>query len=159
MGFINDLLERTDWQRLFLDLPNGVGFISKLSDFFTRQQGGLNGDDGSYLYFYPLQRNSLAKDRLVQLATEHVLELARIAGLAGAQELHERLSSLTTVWIDNDRERGPMPQDLSSLDIGVYETIGDFIENSAEPRLPWFDCPQEACYAMAANHDLQRYLM
>jgi hypothetical protein len=66
------------------------------------------GDDGSYLYFYPLQRNSLEKDRLVQLASEHVLELARIAGLAGARELHERLSSLTTVWIDNDREGGPI---------------------------------------------------
>jgi hypothetical protein len=69
------------------------------------------------------------------------------------------LSSLTTVWIDNDREGGPMPQDLSSLDIGVYETIGDFIENSAEPRLHWFDCLQEACYAMAANYGLQRSLM
>jgi hypothetical protein len=97
------------------------------------------GDVGSYLYFYPLQRNSLEKDRLVQLASEHVLELAIIAGLAGAREPHKRLSSLTTVWIDNDRERGPMPQDLSSLDIGVYETIGDFIENSAEPRLHWSD--------------------
>jgi hypothetical protein len=61
-----------------------------------------------------------------------------------------------------DRQRSrtrPDAQDLSSLDIGVYETIGDFIENSAEPRLHWFDCLQEACYAMAANYDLQRYLM
>jgi hypothetical protein len=85
MGFINDLLERPDWQCLFLDLPNGAGFVSKLSDFFARQKGGLKGDDGSYLYFHPLQRNSLEKDRLVQLASEHVLELARIAGLAGAR--------------------------------------------------------------------------
>src|SRR5215510_8908468 len=132
MGFINDLLlfERDDWQRLFVDLPNGAGFVAKLSDFFARHRGGLRGENGWYPYFYPLQRNALESERLVKLARAHVAELARIAGLAGDRGLNERLSSLTTVWSSEVHKRGPMPHDSSDLDIEVYETIGDFLEDN-----------------------------
>jgi hypothetical protein len=87
-----------------------------------------------------------------------VAELAEIAELAGARELRERLSSLTTVWIEEHQQRGPMPQDSSDLDIEIYETIGDFLVLNHD-ETPWFYCLKEACYAMAANYDLQRYFM
>ena len=159
MGFINDILERTDWQCLFLDLPNGAGFVAKLSDFFARHQGGLTSEKGAYLYFYPLERNSLEEARLVQLASEHVQELARLAGLAGAHDLRKRLSSLTTVWIDEHRDQGPMPQDASDLEIEISETIGDFLVLNEDIQTPWFSCLKEACYSVAADDDLQRYFM
>lgn len=161
MGFINDLLlfERNDWQVLFADLPNGAGFVARLSDFFARHRGGLRGDNCWYPYFHPLQRNALDQGRLVTLAQQHVGELARIAGLAGANGLRQRLSSLTTTWSDEERQLSPMPQDSSDLDIEVYETVGDFHGLNEDTQVPWFHCLKEACYAMAADHDLQRYFM
>lgn len=159
MGFINDLPERENWQGLFEDLPNGVGFVTKLSDFFARHQHGLRGQDGWYLYFHPLQRNALERHRLVDLAQRHVAELARIAGLAGAADLRERLSSLATVWVDEHRQRGPMmAPDSSNLDIEIYETIGDFLALNQDSQT-WFRCLEEACYTLAADYGLQRYLM
>jgi len=159
MGFINDLLEREDWRELFANLPNGAGFVTKLSNFFERHRGGLRGHDCSYPYFHPLLRNALAQDRLVELAQRHVAELARIAGLAGAHDLRAHLSSLTTVWTDEHRQRSPMPQDLSSLDIDVYETIGDFFRSNEVTQASWLWCLQETCYAIAADYNLQRYLL
>ena len=69
MGFINDLLEKDDWQTLFADLPNGAGFVTKLGDFSARHRDGLRGDNFWYLYFRPLRRNALDGDRLVGLAS------------------------------------------------------------------------------------------
>jgi len=160
MGFINDLLlfEQQDWPGLFADLPNGAGFVAKLSDFFARHRGGLSGRDCSYPYFHPLQRNALGQDRLIAFAQQHVSELARIAELAGAHELYKRLSSLPTVWTDEHRQRGPMPQDSSGLDNEIHEIIGDFLDDE-NARAPWFYCLKEACFAMAADPDLQRYFM
>src|SRR5262249_26667366 len=100
------------------------------------------------LYFYPLERNSLEEARLVQLASEHVQELARLAGLAGAHDLRKRLSSLTTVWIDEHRDQGPMPQDASDLEIEISETIGDFLVLNEDIQTPWFSCLKEACYSV-----------
>ena len=161
MGFINDLLlfEREDWGDLFAALPNGAGFVAKLSDFFARHRDGLRDHNCWYPYLHPLQRNALERDRLIELAERHVAELAGIAELAGAHELRERLSSLTTVWIDEHGQRGPMPLDSSDLDIEIYETIGDFLRSNKDVETPWFYCLQEACYAMAADYDLQRYFM
>jgi hypothetical protein len=161
MGFINDLLlfEREDWRGLFADLPNGAGFVEKLSDFFARHRDGLRGHNCWHIYFHPLQRNALEQDRLIELAQRHVAELARIADLAGACELRERLSSLTAVWIDEHRERAPMPQDSSDLELEIYDTIGDFLIDNIAAQTPWFYCLKEACYAMAANYGLQRYFM
>jgi hypothetical protein len=161
MGFINDLLlfDRRDWRGLFADLPNGAGFVAKLSDFFARHRGGLRGHNCSYPYFHPLQRNALEQDRLIECAQQHVAELAGIAELAGAYELRERLSSLTTVWIDEHRQRGPMPEDASDLDIETYETIGDFLGANEDAQAPWFYCLKEACYAVATDSGLQRYFM
>ncbi len=161
MGFINDLLlfERDDWQVLFADLPNGAGFVAKLSDFFARHRGGQRGDNCWHLNFHPLQRNALEQNRLAELAQQHLGELARIAGLAGAHRLRERLSSLTAVWSDDEQQRNPVPQDSSDLDIEVYETIGDFLGPSQDAQAPWFGCLKEACYAMTADRDLQRYFM
>src|SRR5262249_15453564 len=135
------------------------GFVAKLSDFFARHRGGLGGHNCWHPYFHPLQRNALEQDRLIELAQQHVAELAGIADLAGAHELRERLSSLKTVWIDERRKHGPMPQDSSDLDIEIYETIGDFLVLNEDAQTPWFYCLKEACYAMAADHDLQRYFM
>jgi len=101
------MLEREDWQGLFADLPNGAGFVAKLSDFFARHRGGLTSDNGCYLYFHPLRQNALKQGQLIELAQQHVEELAQIAELAGAHELRERLSSLTTVWADEHRQRDP----------------------------------------------------
>jgi hypothetical protein len=98
MGFINELLEREDWRELFADLPNGAGFVAKLSNFFERHRGGLSGHNSACPYFYPLQRNALTEDRVIELTQRHMAELARIAELAGAHELSERFSSLT--WTD-----------------------------------------------------------
>jgi hypothetical protein len=161
MGLVNDLVlfEREDWRGLFADLPNGAGFVTKLSDFFARHRGGLGGDNSWYPYFHPLQRNALDQDRLIEFGQQHVAELARIAELAGALELRERLSSLTMVWIDEDRQRGPMPQDSSDLNIEIYGTIGDFLRHDEDAQTPWFYCLKEACYAIAADYDLQRYIM
>jgi hypothetical protein len=160
-GFINDLLltERKDWQVLFADLPNGAGFVAKLGDFFARHQGGLRGEDCWYPYFHPLKRNALQQDQLVHLVQQHLRELARIAGLAGSNELCERLSALRVVWSDEEPHRSPMPRDSSDLDIEVYETIGDFLGSGEQAQAPWFHCLKEACYAMAADSDLQRYFM
>jgi hypothetical protein len=158
MGFINDLLERDDWPSLFADLPNGAGFVAKLGEFFERHRGGLIGENCRHLYFYPLQRNALDNDRLVALAQRHVTELARIASVAGEQELHERLSSATVVWSDADRDRTPMPS--GGLNDDVYCIIGDFLEDHRiDPEPQWFSCLREACYTIAADYDLQRYLM
>ena len=161
MGFINDplLFERENWRGLFEALPNGAGFVAKLSDFFARHRVGLSGHNCWHSYFHPLQRNALEQDRLIELAQRHVAELAGIAELAGARELRERLSSLTTVWIDKHRHRDPMPQDSSDLDIEIYETIGDFLILNEDGQTPWFYCLKEACYAMATDSGLQRYLM
>src|SRR5262249_34119765 len=144
------LLEREDWRELFANLPNGAGFVTKLSNFFERHRGGLRGHDCSYPYFHPLLRNALAQDRLVELAQQHVAELAPIAGLAGAQDLRAHLSSLTTVWTDEHRQRSPMPQDLSSLDIDVYETIGDFFRSNEVTQASWLWCFQEAVVGRSA---------
>src|SRR5262245_59179431 len=65
MGFINELLEREDWRDLFADLPNGAGFVAKLSNFFDRHRGGLSGQHSSYPYFHPLQRSALTEDGLI----------------------------------------------------------------------------------------------
>jgi hypothetical protein len=161
MGFIKDLLlfEREDWQGLFADLPNGAGFVAKLDDFFARHRGGLTGHDGWHLYFHPLQRNALEQDRLIALAQRHVAELARIAEIAGARKLRERLSSLAAVWIDGHPQHGSMPQESNGLGIEIYETIADFLESNNDVEAPWFYCLSEACYAMAANYDLQRHLL
>jgi hypothetical protein len=161
MGFINDLLlfEREDWRGLFADLPKGGGFTAKLSDFFARHRGGLRDHNCSYPYFHPLQRNALQADRLMELAQQRVAELARIAELAGASKLHERLSSLTTVWIDEHRQSGPMPGESTDLNIEIYETIGDFVGANEDVQASWFRCLKEACYAMATDSDLQRYFM
>jgi hypothetical protein len=138
MGFINDLLlfEREEWRGLFAVLPNGAGFVAKLSDFFARHRDGLRGHNCWHPYFHPLQRNALEQDRLIELAQRHVAELAGIAELAGARELREHLSSLTTVWIDEHRQRGPTPQDSSNLDIEIYETIGDFLIRNEDAQTP-----------------------
>jgi hypothetical protein len=157
MGFINDLIERDDWPSLFAELPNGAGFVAKLGDFFARHRGGLRGEDCRYLYFHPRERNALDNDRLVELAQQHVRELARIAGLAGERDLHERLVSATVVWSDAERDRSPVPR--GDLNDDVYCIIGDFLECSNDPRPQWFSCLREACYTIAADYDLQRYLM
>ena len=157
MGFINDLLEREDWRDLFADLPNGAGFVAKLSNFFERHRGGLGGHNCSYPYFHPLQRNALAQDRLIELAQRHMAELARIAEVAGTHALSERLSSLT--WTDEHRQRSPMPQDLGNLYIEADETIGDFLRSNEVTQASWFWCLKEACYAIAADYNLQLYFM
>jgi hypothetical protein len=157
MGFINDLLERDDWRDLFADLPNGAAFVAKLSDFFERHRGGLSGHNISYPYFHPLQRNALTEDRLIELTQRHMAERARITELAGAHELSKRLSSLT--WTDQQREHSSMPQDLGDLCIEVDESIGDFLRANEVTQASWFRCLEEACYAMAADYDLQRYFM
>jgi hypothetical protein len=156
MGFINGLLEQEDWRGLFADLPNSAGFVAKLSDFFARHRGGLSGHNCWYPYFHPLRRNALEQDRLIEFAQQHVAELARIAQLAGARELCERLSSLPVVW--TAEHSYPMPRDSCGLDIEIHETIGDFLDGE-DTQAPWFDCLKEACYAMAADYDLQRYFM
>src|SRR5262245_36847870 len=157
MGFINDLLEREDWRHLFADLPNGAGFVEKLSNFFERHRGGLRGHNCWYPYFHPLQRNALAQDRLIELAQRHVAELARIAQLADAGDVRERLSSLAVVWADEHRQLGSMPQDIDNLDIETYETIGDFLRSNEVTQASWLWCLEEACYAMAADYNLQHY--
>jgi hypothetical protein len=155
MGFINDLLEREDWRGLFADLPNGAGFVAKLSDFFARHRTGLGGHNCWYPYFHPLHRNALEQDRLIEFAQQHVMELARIAGLAGAHELQKGLSSLRTEW---SGEHYPMPQGSTGLNVEVYETIGGFLDGE-DAQAPWFYCLKEACYAIAADYDLQRYFL
>jgi hypothetical protein len=157
MGFINELLEREDWRELFADLPNGAGFVAKLSNFFERHRGGLSGHNSACPYFYPLQRNALTEDRVIELTQRHMAELARIAELAGAHELSERFSSLT--WTDEQRQRSPMPRDLDNLYIEADETIGDFLRSNEVTQASWFRCLEEACYAMAADYELQRYFM
>src|SRR5262245_40339462 len=157
MGFINDLLEREDWRDLFADLPNGAGFVAKLTNFFERHRGGLSGQNSSYPYFHPLQRNALTEDRLIELTQRHMVELARITELAGAHELSECLSSLT--WTDEQRQRSPMAQDLGNLYIEADETIGDFLRSNEITQASWFRCLEEACYAMAGDYELQRYFM
>jgi hypothetical protein len=52
-----------------------------------------------------------------------------------------------------------MPQDASDLAIAIYQTIGDLLESNRDVQTPWFYCLQDACYAMAANYDLQRDFM
>jgi hypothetical protein len=157
---LNDLLERDDWQSLFAGLPNGAGFVARLGDFFARHRGGLLVDDNiRRLYFQPLKRNALDAERLVLLAKQHVAELRRLAGLAGDQERVERLAGITPVWTDDGDAalRTPMPAD--NLGTEVYETIGDFFNRKQDAQPPWFYCLREACYGMAADYDLQRYLM
>lgn len=158
MGLINDMSERDDWQAAFAGLPNGTGVVAKLSDFFARHQGGLRDHERRFLYFHPLQRNALGKDRLIELAQRHVVELAAIAELAGAHELRERLSSLRTLWADETPQRDPMQQS-NDFDIEIYETISDYLDSNKDVDAPWFYCLSEACYAIAANYDLQRYFM
>lgn len=156
LGFINDLMERDDWQALFAGLPNGAGFVARLADFFARHRGGLIVSDTTRrLYFHPLQRNALDAERLVRLAQQHVNELHRLAIAAGDDELRERLANVTAVWTD-DREAGPSSNDL---DVHVYDVIGDFFLLHEEDQPHWFDCLKEACYGMAADYNLQRYLM
>ena len=59
------------------------------------------------------------------------------------------------MWTD-DKDAGPSSNDL---DLHVYDVIGDFFLRHEEDQLRWFDCLKEACYGMAANYNLQRYLM
>jgi hypothetical protein len=156
LGFINDLMERDDWRALFADLPNGPGFIARLAEFFARQRDGLIVNDTiRRLYFHPLKRNALDADRLERLALQHVNELRRLAIAAGDDELRERLANITAVWTD-DREAGPSSNDL---DVHVHDVIGDFFLLHEEDQPHWFHCLKEACYGMAANYNLQRYLM
>jgi hypothetical protein len=42
------------------------------------------------------------------------------------------------VWTDEHRQRGPMPQGSSDLDIEIYETIGDFLGHDEDAQAPWF---------------------
>ena len=156
LGFINDLMERDDWQALFADLPNAAGFVARLGDFFARHRGGLVVSDTiRRLYFHPLERNALDAERLVRLAQQHVNELQRLAIAAGDDELRKRLTNVTAVWT-GDKDAGPSSNDL---DVHVYDVIGDFFLRHEEDQPPWFDCLKEACYGMAANYNLQRYLM
>jgi hypothetical protein len=155
LGFINDLMERDDWQALFANVPNGAGFIARLGDFFARHRGGLSVSDAiGRLYFHPLKRNAFDAERLVRLAQQHVNELHRLARAAGADDLGERLANVTTMWTDDEAARPS-----SDLDAHVYDVIGDFFLRDEERQPPWFDCLKEACYGMAANYDLQRYFM
>src|SRR5207244_13301489 len=78
----------------------------------------------------------------------------RLAIAAGDDELRERLADITAVWTD-DRHADPS----SDLAVHVYDVIGDFFLRHEEDQPHWFDCLKEACYGMAANYDLQRYLM
>jgi hypothetical protein len=156
LGFINDLMERDDWQGLFADVPNGPGFIARLADFLARHRGGLIVSDTiRRLYFHPLKRNALEPERLVRLAQQHANELHRLAIAAGGDELRERLASVTAVWT-NDKEARPSSNDL---DVHAYDVIGDFFLLHEEDQPHWFGCLKEACYGMAANYNLQRYLM
>jgi hypothetical protein len=156
LGFINDLLERDDWKALFADLPNGAGFVARLSDLFVRHRGGLVVSDTiRRLYFVPLKRNALDAEWLVRLAQQHVNELHRLAIAAGNDELHKRLASVTAVWTD-DKDAGPSCNDL---DVHVYDVIGDLFLLHEQGQPPWFDCLKEACNGIAVNHNLQRYLM
>ena len=51
----------------------------------------------------------------------------------------------------------PIPP--SNIDFEIYETIGEFLRFNEDTQFPWFDSLKEACYAMAADCDLQRYFM
>jgi hypothetical protein len=66
---------------------------------------------------------------------------ARVAELAGAHELSERLSSL--MWTDEQRQRSPMPQDLGNLYIEADETIGNFLRSNEVTQASWFRCLEE----------------
>jgi hypothetical protein len=83
------------------------------------------------------------------------MELARIAGLAGAHELQMGLSSLR---MESSGEHYPMPQGSTSVNVEVYEIIGGFLDTE-DAQASWFYCLKEACYAMAADYDLQRYFL
>ena len=64
------------------------------------------------------------------------------------------------VWTDDDRDWTPKRNGPSDLGADVYCIIGDFLEYSSnDPQPQWFWCLREACYTIAANYDLQRYLM
>lgn len=52
-----------------------------------------------------------------------------------------------------------MPQGSSDLHIEIYESIGDFLGFNEDAYSSWIDCLKEACYAMAADYDPQRYFM
>ncbi|MEB2845685.1 hypothetical protein GAO09_29425 [Rhizobiales bacterium RZME27] len=142
---------------MFGDLPDGGRFLERLKRLFVDHQ--LNGPSmltpggqNFYHYVYPLARNARPLEELVELGRKDIAQCAGVLRASGKTDHAAVLEKLTFVA---DKRENPAPSAAEQ----AMEEFADDLCYSGPTRPRWHYCLGEACYGIAADYVLKRWLM
>ena len=169
LGALSDLQTDPNWKHAFKEIetdPGVLEFLERLQKHFDLCNSPLNEDGSIYAYQHPIrakqQEASKNKSEIIALTKRHLDSITEIAKEFGEEDA-ERIANLKVVWtsdltaIDDD----PYARDGVPADISLYETQGNIHDKiaSIENAPQILEQLREACYGLAADYELQRYLM
>ena len=169
LGALSDLQTDPNWRGAFQNIETDPGvpeFLERLQKHFDLCNSPFNEDGSVSPYQHPgrtKRRKTPSDDSdMVALTKRHFDNMAVAAKECGGEDA-ERLSKLKVVWttdldaVDDD----PYARDGVPAEISLYETQGDIHDQvssiESAPRI--LSQLREACYGLAADYELQRYLM
>ena len=160
LGLIKDAL-LPQIPELFGGLPDGEGFVKKLTRFFEDHvlynDSMLLINEGQFnLYVCPLERNAAPASKLVELAQAYIQSRATLLRNAGEVESATALGQLEFRFA-----APPAEEDLSEDDPAMYalEDASDLLIEMLPLDQNWMDVLYEACYGIAASFDLRDWLV
>lgn len=148
------------YEGLFGDLPGGEGFIRKLKRFYHEHRKGSgnllwDGESEHFsLYVSPLREHAAPLSELIDLAKADVANRAALLRRAGYAEEAGSLEALSFTASEpptGGEGSGPAAEALTHA--------ADLLTESRTVEDHWVYCLSEACYGIAANYNLTRWLM
>lgn len=158
LGALKDIAPLTNWRNTFADVENSEDFLDRLEAFFSHN-GNLSpdGNGQQYLYFSPKSSNTTPA-KVIKLVTQYLGESAKLAEFNNDEDWANKLSILPVEWIEPNNLIRNNPD--NEIEAYLWDTWGDTYSYNKKSNWSHFHyCLQEACYGLAADYSLQRYLM
>lgn len=163
LGALKDLSSVPDWRDAFIGLEDSDLFLDRVAAFFGHN-GDLSPDKNGRqsLYFSP-KTVEISPVELVKLAKQYLEESAKVSAFSNEspwndeEDWPERLAKLPVEWISPDHEIEV--DDYNDCKTYLYEIWSEVYSDNSKPWSHIHYCLSEACYGLAADYALQRYLM
>lgn len=172
IGALTDLLSDPDWQLAFAaikDAPGMPEFLDRVQQHFDFCRSPHDPDGSVNPYQHPSRTyaNGAEKDpdAMTGLMRRHLDTVAKALETVydgDCEEETEVFRQLEVRWTDDwaSVNTDPYAQDGRPAKISIFEALCDIEGGCEKDDIPQIvSCIREACYGLAADFDLSRYLM